>query len=171
MNEDPCGETRLIADLGKVKAAKNINDYVNHYITVMDTKASAFLAGNVAAATFLLRDIPDMGWLRVAYVLALMLFAGSIAVAGAVIFPRLPSKGNSIIFWGDIAAHTDPQSYIRDFNRVVDQALLDEQYCMQNFFAARVLRRKYRCLRWAIGLFFCALVMAFGVYLWLPHKS
>ena len=170
MTEDPCDEARVLADLGKIKAAKNINDYLNHYITVMDTKASAFLAGNVAAATFLLHDIPDMGWLRVAYVVALMLFAGSIAVAGAVIFPRLPGKGNSIIFWGDIAAEPNLQAYVANFNLVVEGGLMDEQYCAQNFFAARVLRRKYRCLRLSIALFFFALVVAFGVYLWLPHK-
>ena len=169
MPSDPCDETRVLADLGKVKAAKSINDYLNHYITVMDTKASAFLAGNVAAATFLLRDMPEMGWLRALYILALVLFASSIATAGAVIFPRLPTKGNSIIFWGDIAAQADMKSYIHAFNQVVDQATLDEQYCAQNFFAARVLMRKYKCLRWAILMFFSALAVAFSVYLLMPH--
>ena len=171
MPDDPCDETRVLADLGKIKAAKSINDYLNHYVTVMDTKASAFLAGNVAAATFLLREMPEMGWMRLFYILALVLFAASIALAGAVIFPRLPTKGNSIIFWGDIAAQTNLQSYVKSFNQVMDSGTLDEQYCAQNFFAARVLIRKYRCLRLAILLFFSALVVAFAVYLGMPHKG
>ncbi len=171
MSDDPCDEARVIADLGKIKAAKNINDYLNHYITVMDTKASAFLAGNVAAASFLLHDMPGQGWLRAAYVLALVLFADSVAVAGAVIFPRLPATGSSIIFWGDIAARQGLNEYIADFNRIVDGGQMDEQYCAQNFFAARVLRRKYNCLRWSIILFFAALLAAFGVYLALPHMG
>lgn len=171
MPADPCDESRVLADLGKIKAAKSINDYLNHYITVMDTKASAFLAGNVAAATFLLREMPDMGMLRGAYIFALVLFASSIAVAGAVIFPRLPTKGNSILFWGDIASQTNLHSYVDAFNRVVDGGTMDEQYCAQNFFAARVLQRKYVCLRWAIMLFFAALAVAFTVYLWSPHKG
>lgn len=170
-DEPPSDEAKVLADLGKIKAAKNINDYLNHYITVMDAKASAFLAGNVAAVTFLLHDMPDMGWLRVVYVLSLILFACSIAVAGAVIFPRLPARGNSIIFWGDIAAQPDFKSYLHDFNRVVENGFLDEQYCVQNFFAARLLRRKYNCLRWAITLFFVALVVGFVVYLMQPHKG
>lgn len=171
MNDHPpSDEAKVLAGLGKIKAAKNINDYLNHYITVMDTKASAFLAGNVAASTFLLHDMPAMGWLRAIYVSALVLFASSIAIAGTVIFPRLPTKGNSIIFWGDIASQPDFQNYLNDFNRVVENGWLDEQYCVQNFFAARVLRRKYNCLRWAIGLFFCALAVGFVVYLMQPHK-
>ena len=43
-------------DLQKAAAAKSINDYLNHYVTVIDTKAGAFLAGNVAAASMLLHS-------------------------------------------------------------------------------------------------------------------
>ena len=63
MNDDPCDDALMLRpfDLDKAAAAKEINDLLNHYVTVMDTKASAFLAGNVAAATFLLREMPSAG--------------------------------------------------------------------------------------------------------------
>jgi hypothetical protein len=164
MTPDPCDEQAPLRpfDLDKASAAKDINDYLNHYITVMDTKATAFLAGNVGAATFLLSNPPGHNAL---FYLAIVLFAVSTVVAGGVIFPRLPASGNSVLFWGDIARHADFQSYQREFLRVVESGALDEQYCIQNFHAARLLKRKYKWLRWAIMLFGCAVFSAFGVYL------
>lgn len=158
-------------NLQKAAAAKSINDQINYYIAMMDTKASVFLAGNVAAASFLLKDMPVDGVGRAAYFLALTLFATSTLVAGGVIFPRLPAKGNSIIFWGDIAAKPDAKTYVETFNRTVEEGFLDEQYAVQNFLAARLMRRKLRWLRTAISVFFTALFLAFFVYLWAPHHS
>lgn len=161
---DPCNEEAPLRpfDLDKASAAKDINDYLNHYITVMDTKATAFLAGNVGAATFLLSNPPKHGAL---FYFAVVMFAVSTVVAGGVIFPRLPGRGNSVLFWGDIALHADFQSYQREFQRVMESGMLDEQYCIQNYLAARLLKRKYRWLRWAITLFVLAVFSAFGVYL------
>ena len=162
-NDDPAALRPF--DLDKASAAKDINDYLNHYITVMDTKATAFLAGNVGAATFLLNKAPDHGWMRVMFVIAVILFAISTVVAGGVIFPRLPRRGGSVIFWGDIARHADFKSYQHDFMAVMESGQLDEQYCVQNYQASRVLERKYKWLRWAIVLFVIAVFSAFSVYL------
>ncbi len=85
------------------------------------------------------------------------MFALSTIVAGGVIFPRLPRAGSSILFWGDIARQGDAAGYVRNFNRVLDAGLLDEQYCVQSYYTALVIRRKYRWLRWAVVLFFIAL--------------
>lgn len=74
-----------------------------------------------------------------------VLFAISTVVAGGVIFPSLPKSGSSVLFWCDIAQHTDFESYQREFQRV--------------------LRRKYSWLRVAIMLFGCAVFSVFGEYL------
>ena len=72
-------------DLQKAAAAKSINDQINQYIVVMDTKASAFLAGNVAVASFYLSTMPQSDGGRLAYYLALALFGAAILMAGGVI--------------------------------------------------------------------------------------
>ncbi len=156
-------------DLQKAAAAKSINDQVNYYIQVMDTKASYFLAGNVAAASFLLQSVPDGGLAKSAYFAAIIFFCGSILVAGSVIFPRKPRSGTSIIFWGDIAAKDSLKSYIEHFHNTLDSGLLDEQYCAQNFFASRLMRRKFKLLRWAISLFIAGLFCALLAYWQAPH--
>lgn len=145
----------------KLTAAKDISQYLNHYIAVMDAKATAFLAGNVGAAAYFLSSVPEATWSRTCFFGALVLFAGSTMLAGGVIFPRLPAKGNSIIFWGDIARQPNFKGYWEDFQRVVDGGFLDEQYCVQNYQAARVLRRKYRWLCWSISSFVLAISLAF----------
>jgi glucan phosphoethanolaminetransferase (alkaline phosphatase superfamily) len=156
-------------DLQKAAAAKSINDQVNYYIQVMDTKASYFLAGNVAAGSFLLQSLPAEGLARAAYFAAIAFFCGSILLAGGVIFPRRVKAGNSIIFWGDIAAKDSLSSYIEHFHNTLDSGHLDEQYCAQNYFAARVMRRKFKWLRWAVGLFFTGLFCALFAYWQAPH--
>ncbi len=167
MKSQPCDDdlVRRPFDLDKASVAKDINGLLNSYVTVMDTKASAFLAGNVAAATFLLQKMPPPGTIKIAYLAAATLFAASTIVAGGVIFPRVPGRGNSILFWGDIAGTADFKTYHSDFNRIVESGFLDEQYCVQNWFTARVLQRKFRWLRSAILLFFAALFIAFYVYI------
>ena len=155
-------------DLQKAAAAKSINDYLNHYVTVIDTKAGAFLAGNVAAAPMLLHGWPGDWVGRTTSVLSISLFAASTLVASGVIFPRLPARGSSVIFWGDIACEHDSTGYIRRFNDVIERGQLDEHYALQNYHTARVLRRKFRWLRCCIVLFFAALVFGFFTYLWAP---
>lgn len=156
-------------DLQKAAAAKSINDQVNYYIQVMDTKASYFLAGNVAAASFLLQSVPADGPAKAAYFGAIIFFCSSILMAGGVIFPRKPKAGNSIIFWGDIAAKDCMKSYIEHFNNTLEGGHLDEQYCAQNFFASRLMRRKFKWLRCAITLFFIGLFCALYAYWGAPH--
>lgn len=152
-------------DLQKAAAAKSINDQINQYIVMMDTKASVFLAGDVAAASFYLGLMPQSDEGLLAYYVALALFGAAILAAGGVIFPRLPKAGNSIIFWGDIAASPNFKSYQERFQSTLNDGLLDEQYCVQNFLAARVMRKKFLWLRGSILLSFAALFVAFFAYL------
>lgn len=156
-------------DLQKAAAAKSINDQINYYIQILDTKASYFLAGNVAAASFLLPDMPSNPFGKVVFFAAIICFATSILVAGGVIFPRRPKSGNSIIFWGDISGHKELKSYVEHFNRILNEGFLDEQYCVQNYFSARLMRWKFRWLRCSICFFFAGLFCAFIAYWTAPH--
>ena len=151
--------------LRRIKIARQINGLLNHYVGVLDAKASAFLAGNVAAGSFLLREMPQTLCWRVLFFAALGAYAASVIMAGATIFPRLPRTGNSVLFWGDIAATGSVNAYTERFDAVLDAGQLDEQYLAQNFLTSRLLRRKLLCLRAAIALFFVALFASFAVFL------
>ncbi len=150
--------------LRRIKIARQINGLLNHFVGVLDAKASAFLAGNVAAGTFLLREMPQEVFWRVLYFTALGGYAVSVLMAGATIFPRLPKTGHSVLFWGDIAAYGSVKAYTDRFDEVLDSGQLDDQYLAQNFLTARLLRRKLRCLRASIALFFIALFASFAVF-------
>ena len=151
--------------LRRIKIARQINGLLNHYVSVLDAKASAFLAGNVAAGSFLLRDMPQAMCWRVLFFTALGSYAVSVVMAGATIFPRLPKTGDSVLFWGDIAATGSVKAYTERFDAVLDGGRLDEQYLAQNYLTSRLLRRKLRCLRASIAIFFVALFASFAVFL------
>jgi hypothetical protein len=100
----------------------------------------------------------------VAAVASITLFSASSYAAGSVIMPRLPPGGSSVIFWGDVARDEDATAYARRFDEVVNAGRLDDQYSMQNYGTARVLRRKFIWLRGGIYLFFAALAFGFLAY-------
>lgn len=151
--------------LRRIKVACQVNGLLNHFVGVLDAKASAFLAGNVAAGSFLLREMPhELPW-RVLFFAALGSYAFSVLMAGATIFPRRPKTGNSVLFWGDIAASGSVQDYTMRFDAVLDSGQLDDQYLAQNFLTSRLLRRKFRCLRVSIVFFFVGLFSSFAVFL------
>jgi pycsar effector protein len=154
-----------IPDLQRIKVARRVNALLNQFVGVLDTKASMFLAGSVAAASFLLKDAPHNMWCRVIYFSSLSAYSASVVMAGATIFPRLPKTGNSVLFWGDISSHKDIDSYVNHFDSVLGSGKLDEQYLAQNYHTARLLRRKYVCLRASIILFFIGLFTSFAVFL------
>lgn len=151
--------------LRRIKIARQINGLLNHFVGVLDAKASAFLAGNVAAGSFLLREMPrEICW-RVLFFTALGSYAISVLMAGATIFPRRPKTGNSVLFWGDIASADSVKDYTTRFDAVLDSGQLDDQYLAQNYLTSRLLRRKFQCLRLAIAFFFIALFASFAVFL------
>ncbi len=151
--------------LRRIEFARRINGLLNHFVGVLDAKASAFLASNVAAGSFLLREMPNAVCWRVLFFIALGAYAISVVMAGSTIFPRLPKTGSSVLFWGDIAASGSVKTYTERFDAVLEAGRLDERYVAQNFLTARLLRRKFLCLRAAIAFFFVALFASFAVFL------
>jgi hypothetical protein len=152
-------------DIQRIKVARRVNALLNQFVGVLDTKASIFLAGNVAAASFLLKDMPPNWWCRILYFTAISAYAASVVMAGATIFPRRPKTGNSVLFWGDIAEHQSAADYTEHFDKVLISGCLDDQYLAQNFLTAKLLHRKYKCLRFCIILFFIGLFTSFTVFL------
>jgi hypothetical protein len=144
--------------------AKGVNDVLNYYIQVTDTKASIFIAGSVAAASFLLMRFPDGPWRKALYFAAAALLGAALVLATLVILPRFPARSRAgSVFWGDIAGCRSPEEYRDRFSGTASAGLLDEEYSVLNFHTARILERKLRILRAGI---LCFLV---GVLFALPH--
>ena len=144
--------------------AKGVNDVLNYYIQVTDTKASIFIAGSVAAASFLLMKFPEEWGARALYFFSAASLGVSLLLATLVVLPRLPARsGTGSVFWGDIAACSDPIAYRDRFGATASAGLLDEEYSVLNFYTSRILERKIRILRSGILSFLAGVLTA------LPH--
>jgi hypothetical protein len=144
--------------------AKGVNDVLNYYIQVTDAKASIFIAGSVAAASFLLMKFPEGRGPQTLYFLAAGGLGTALILATLVILPRLPRQhGAGSVFWGDISACGSAAEYRDRFGATASSGLLDEEYSVLNFHTARILKKKIRILRAAILCFLG------GVLIALPH--
>lgn len=131
---------------------KDVNDYFNHYITLADAKAAAFIAASltVGAATLKLRPTTSSGdALRWCAVAAL---GASLAACAHVVFPRLPSGRRGLIFWEDVRTFKDHEDYQREVAGLQVPSV-EAEYAAQNYFVADVLHRKHYWVRWGVVLF------------------
>lgn len=135
---------------------KGINDYLNHYVTVSDAKAAAFLALNFIEINFLItkgtlnNPICPYGWVAWG---ALILLLASIFLAASVLFPRLPCGSNGLIFWENIYEYKNPAKYEEELTKV-DETRVEQEYSNQNYYISNVLHKKMNLIRWEIILFF-----------------
>ena len=144
--------------------AKGVNDVLNYYIQVTDTKASIFIAGSVASASFLLMKFPVGTGPQVLYVVAAASLGAALVLATLVVMPRLPAfGGKGSVFWGDIAGCSSAVNYRDRFGQTASAGLLDEEYSVLNFYTSRILGRKIRILRSGILCFLAGVLTA------LPH--
>ena len=131
-------EVNIVATIGddpqRVALAKGVNDTLNAYISITDSKAVAFLGGSTAAASFFLRDPPESTFLIVCYALSAIGYVTGAVNAASVIFPRIPGKGSGVVFWGDIASRESAPQFAqvsRLFEQLalrLGQFLLDRRY-------------------------------------------
>lgn len=144
--------------------AKGVNDVLNYYIQVTDTKASIFIAGSVAAASFLLMHFPSSLGARVLYFASAGCLGIALILATLVVLPRLPARsGTGSVFWGDISGCVNPFEYRDRFAQTASSGLLDDEYSVLNYYTARILEKKIRILRGSILSFLT------GVLIALPH--
>lgn len=156
----------------ELESARQINDYLNHYVTVTDAKAIGIIAGVFAGSAFLLKDIPcAASRIFFVYCLSALLHAIAASLGLAAIYPRVPSMGSSVIFWEDIYRRKELIDYLKDYKAICSSGFLDEEYATQNFYVSRVLHRKTALVRWSIRVFVPALVTGLVVYAVTPHPK
>lgn len=138
----------------QVSAANAINRIINSYIILADQKASFLIAAGVAAPSFLLSKLPQgMGLATFVYFTSTALFILSVILAVAAIIPRIPMQGNGSVFWGDIASCENSTDYQSRFESSFADNKIGSEYATLNYHSARILKSKFRCLRFSIFTF------------------
>ena len=144
---------------------QSVNEYYNHYISVADTKAGAFLAGNLV----ILGLMVDQAYLATmaswTQYISIGFLAISSVLAALVLFPRLPRGKQEIIFWEDVYSFPSLLEYQNDLRRVSEQDV-EMKYATQNYLVSGVLHRKHQLLRWSIGFSLLGVTGSFVAY-WL----
>lgn len=145
------------------RLGKAINEYLNHYVLVVDGKAAAVAAASLVLIGFVVAPEPtsDNSLLKLTGV---FLAAVAAAVAGSVLYPRTPHSGSGHMFWSDIRSFESANSYWKSL-AALDSDSIGLEYARQNFNVSGVLTQKTRAVRLAIWLFGAAcavLAIAFG---------
>ena len=139
---------------GHVSPANGINKIINSYIILADQKASFLIAAGIAAPSFLLSNLPQgMGFATLVYFASSALFILSLILSVSALIPRIPMQGSGSVFWGDIASCDDVQTYQKRFESSLEKGRLGNEYATLNYYSSRILRSKFRCLRFSIFSF------------------
>ncbi len=132
---------------------KNVNDYLNHYITLADAKAAGFLAATLTLGGATVKLGPGTSGLAlITWWGALTALATALAFNCSVIFPRLSSGRNGLIFWEDIRTRKSWDEYAAEVEKLAATDI-EREYAAQNFFVSSVLHNKHIGVRLGIVTF------------------
>jgi len=148
--------------------AKGINDYLNHYVSVADAKAGALavmaaLSGSVSS--YFIGDDPDnvLQWIMKC---SLFFHFLTLMTCCLIVFPRKPSRGDSVIFWEDIAQDNECHVYQDRFELAVSNNFSSREYSSQNYYISKVLSTKHFWLRMGIILYAVAAAITMFMLNW-----
>ncbi len=137
-------------------------DYTRHYIALADTKATVVFGVAVGLLAYLYSDAdflqmvlhPTLSWRGVLPVLCSILLGLSAISSALVILPRLgASEKRGIVFFGDVAGYASADEYLKAVRRFTSDELVSARL-RHAYDTAKVCKRKYIVLRWAIYLCF-----------------
>lgn len=129
---------------------KDINDYLNHYISMTDGKATAVATVSLAVVGLAIGAIDK----SCAGFFGAFFATLAVIAAGWCIFPKTPSSGNGHIFWSDIKNYKSATEYWKSLS-ALDSESIEFEYAKQNFFVSEVLIKKMTAIR--ISMAFLAL--------------
>ena len=140
--------------------SKDVNAYLNSFVTLCHMKAGAVLGAALTLAGLLLRDVSTFSrlewWMHYGSVGMLL---GAAFFSASAIFPKLRARRGGVIFWEDIRDHATPEDYIASVSRL-DVGLVEQEYSYTNYFLSDVLHAKYRVLQWAIFFLAAGAILA-----------
>lgn len=151
-------------DLEKTKGfGKDVNDYLNHYITVADAKSAALLASNFIILGALYDfDIEKykICFIKPIYFICCSFSLISLLMNLYVLFPRLNSEKNKgLIFWENIQNHSDLNEYLDEYKTLKEEQK-EEAYAKQNYYVSKVLKDKNSILRKSIVFFSISILLS-----------
>jgi hypothetical protein len=82
-----------------------------------------------------------------------------------VIYPRLPARGEGVVFWGDIASMADSAAYAEAFDVACERGGILQNYAHLNWCTSQILRRKVLRLRLAMCFCFAAIAISVPVFI------
>lgn len=128
------------------------NSYLNNYIQFADTKSAVFITINGILIGFLYTQLKSLLPLNLleskqfTLTTSILLLLVSYIFLFLVIFPRRNYKnGNSIVFWEDVARHSDVTSYKLQVSGV-ELSEFEEIMIEQNYYLSKTATKKYKNL-------------------------
>ena len=142
---------------------KSVNDYLNHYVVVIDSKAAAIGAASLVVVGLVvapgaIKQVGILGWLGA------LSAAVSVLCSGAALYPRTPHSNEGHLFWGDIIEFESASSYWESFCALSEDEI-EKEYALQNYSVSGVLRRKTALVRtamWFLGGACLLVALAYG---------
>jgi hypothetical protein len=159
----------------QIEFASFTHQYIRDFIALADQKATFFFTGATALLAFLYSKNVSVRWLKPVmtwHVLDALAFVAMGALAGGaflsllVIIPRTPGSRRGFLFWEAIAEYESGRQYADELWLLSPPSLFQVKatHC---FALAKVCRRKYRMLRYALWTGAVGLAAALGVFLFL----
>jgi hypothetical protein len=142
----------------RAKFTDEVHQYIREYIRLADQKATFFFTGGTALLAFLYKNDVSSRWLKPILtwnVIDTVAFAAMVALALAaflailVVIPRTPGSRRGFVFWEAIAEYESGRHYADELASLSPASLAQAkaEHC---FDIAKVCRRKYRVLKYAI---------------------
>lgn len=136
-----------------------VHEYYAHYVDNADAKAGAVATANLAVAGLLLANMPAEPAANALAWAATAAATIAVAIAGAAIFPRLPSGSRGLIFWEEVRRHPSAAEYARIVSELT-VAEANAAWAENSYYVARVLHRKFALIQRALLATAVAMVAA-----------
>lgn len=137
-------------DNHRLSFSTHVHQYLTNYVTVADAKASGLLIINLAIISLLIESQPlinmTLCWISI------IGYSISSLISIWVIFPRLPSERNGLIFWEDILSRETPEQYTEEFSSIDTKNIISE-CAKENWYISSVLHKKYKIISYGIAVF------------------
>ena len=143
----------------------NVNQYLNQYISLADTKVSLLVTADLAITVLLLPNKPPASplFFPIFYWSALALLVLSTIAGFITFYPRVGKKEDSgLLFWRSILSYDGYKGYQKALQENLTQSSkVEDEYARENYHLSKVLKRKNKAIQVSIicfgGGLFCAL--------------
>jgi len=139
-----------------ISFSTHVHQYLTNYVTVADAKASGLLIINLAIISLLIESQPFIN--MILCWISIIGYSISSLISIWVIFPRLPSERNGLIFWEDIFSRKTSEQYTQEFSSIDTKRIISE-CAEENWHISSVLHKKYKIISYGIVVFILSSIL------------